>query len=383
MFDRIVAISLMNLQNVPHRLGSSSLIVVGTAGIVCVLCGLFAMSSGLEGVTRVGGANERVLMLSKGTPHEFGSYIPAEIADLLNQLDGFMVRSKERLIAIRQKNQERGRDDYILVRGLGQDWKELRSEVEVVQGRTFSPGRAEAIVGRALLHEFPEYGIGRTIPFYQGDLSVVGVFEANGNLSESEAFTDLSIVADRYGGNFTHTVRGQLTSPRDFDSVAAQLDRITQGYLRLVWEASVLPEHVKERTTMIENFATVVITIMALGAVTASLASMTGSVESRTREIATLRALGFGNGPVAVSILVEACVLSALGAAIGVTLVFASLDGVEAATRGGLGNTLLFRFDVDAMTIARCALLAMFLAFCGAAAATMRVVRLPVVQSLS
>lgn len=377
-----IAITRINLINVTERPGASSVIVIGTACVVAVMCGMLALASGLSAATENASHDNRAVVLRNGSLTEQTSYYTGTAVGRLQQLDQIVHASGELLIYLNQPSIGNREPAPLLLRGVDQQWRQVRPEIRIVRGRAFEPGKREVIVGRALLDDYPHLTIGATLPVYLGELDIVGYFDASGGLAESELLTDLAVIQGQYRrGNAVNMVRVTIDAPTSHTQIQTIFDADPNIGVTLVMEADLHAQHVAERQKMIEAFAYWILAIMAVGAVVASLATMFSAVESRSTEIVTLRALGFGHAPVVVSIVVEALLLALLGAAIGAASVYLLFDGVQTTTRNALGTNLTFAFDVTSRTMALAVLAALALGAVGGAWSAVRAARTPLIRA--
>ncbi len=213
-FKQVVAVTGMNLRSLPARLGSSLVIVVGIAAVVAVLVSVLAMSTGfLESMTRSGRA-ERAIVLGRNAESESSGGFPRDNAvTILNApgikkaADGEPIASAEYLAPILLPEHQGGRDAFIIVRGVGPQAFVLRPEIRLVEGRRFESGLNEMIVGRAAQERLNGITVGSRIAMPNGDWTITGVFESNGDSHESEFLTDANtlIAAMRRGETFNST----------------------------------------------------------------------------------------------------------------------------------------------------------------------------------
>ncbi len=381
----MVSLSILwiNLCSLPRRLGASLVIVIGVAGIVAVLSGLFSLVAGLELSMANSTHADRGVVLRDGSVLENTSYYTGTVVGRLRQLDEITVASGELLIYIRRPSLTTGELTPILLRGVDESWQAMRPEIKVVAGRAFTPGKHEVLVGRALLGEFAGLNLGDEVTDYNSTFTVVGHFDAQGGMAESEMLMDLATVSSAYRrGNAVNAVRVKLSRPDAAAAVQARIDEDPNAGVYLLMEEDLHAEHIAQRKGMIEAFAAWIVGIMLLGAIVAALSTMYAAVAHRTREIATLRALGFANMPIVVALLIEAMLLALLGAAIGTGTVYALFNGMEASTRGGMNVTLVFAFQLTTKIVLGSVALSLGLGFVGGLMATVRASRIPVTQAL-
>lgn len=384
MLRQTLAITGVNLNNVRHRLGASSVIIIGTACVVAVMCGMLALASGLTAATQSASHDNRGVVMRNGSLTEQTSYYTGEAVGRLLQLDQVVHASGELLIYLNQPAVDGREPAPLLLRAIDQHWQKVRPEISIVKGRLFQRGKREVIVGRALLDDYPHFTIGATLPVYLGKLDIVGHFEADSGFAESELLADIAVLRDQYRrGNVVNVVRVTIDKPASRPDIQTAIDADPANGVTLVMEADLHAQHVAERQAMIEAFSYWILAIMALGAVVASLATMFAAVDARSREIATLRALGFGRAPIVASVLAEAFLLALIGGLMGTAVVYFQFDGVLTSTRNALGTNLAFAFQITPRGIAVALFTALVLGLIGGAAAAFRATSIPLGRTLA
>ena len=382
MLGQIVEITLMNLRNLPSRLGSSSVIVVGIAGVVAVLVGLLSMAAGFSSALAGAGSPDRAIVMREGSTSELNGNLFAEQRAIISAMEGVAQASGELYVVAAIEKKGANVTANVPLRGVEQASFDIRPELEIVAGRRFEPGRAEIIVGVKAVDQYVGLEIGQSLPVRSQLWEVVGHFTAQGNAYETEIWADLSNVQSAFRrGSASNTMRLLLDSPGD---AAALNDRLIEDPR---FDVGVRPEmeHYAERsegqTGLITGFGFAVGTIMAVGAVFAALNTMYSAVSARTVEIATLRALGFGNLPVVVSVMIEALGLALIGGVLGGILVWLAFDGYTASTIAGFSQ-VAFDFAVTPGLLQMGLTWALVLGFLGGLFPALRAARLPITTAL-
>ncbi|MFM7118822.1 MAG: ABC transporter permease, partial [Gammaproteobacteria bacterium] len=291
MFTQIVEITLMNLRNIPARLGASSVIVVGIAGVVAVLMAILAMAIGFRTALENTGQPDRAIVLRGGSNGELSSGVSAAAVAIVSSLPGVLVASAELYTIVDVPKRSSGTPANLVVRGVTSAALTLRPEVRITAGRTFESGRREVIIGRGAAAEFAGLDLGAEIAFRDSAWVIVGVFEAAGGASESEIWGDLPVAqtAFRRGGTVS-SMRLQLDQPARAAALAETIANDPRLDLQLRAEPEYYAAQSARLSALITGFGYVVAGIMAIGAVFAALNTMYSAVSSRTVEIATLRA---------------------------------------------------------------------------------------------
>ncbi len=384
MLAQVWEITLMNLRNIPSRLGSSSVIVVGIAGVVAVLIGLLSMAVGFRAALEGTGHADRGLILRDGSTSEMSSGLSLGELSILRNYEGLKHVSGELYVVADLLKKGAETPANVIVRGVEADAFVVRPEIEVVAGRAFEPGRGEIIVGVKAAQEFRQLDIGDSIELRGNPWRVVGHFEASGSAYESEVWADLPMVqsAFRRGGSQT-SVRAVLDDPAQAEAVAARITEDPRLDLALTMEVDYYASQSEARTGLIESFGYAVAVIMAIGAVFAALNTMYSAVSVRTVEIATLRALGFSSGPVVVSVIIESLTLALLGSLLGALIVYLAFDGYTASTLNNASfSQIAFDFAVTPQLVSVGVTWALCLGLIGGLFPALRAARLPITTAL-
>ncbi|MYB38246.1 MAG: ABC transporter permease [Gammaproteobacteria bacterium] len=384
MLGQVLEVTLMNLRNVRSRLGSSSVIVVGIAGVVGVLIALLAMAAGFRATLETGGAPDRAIVMRDGSESEMLSNVSPNDRFYVSTFAGIDAASAELYTVADVPKRDTGLDANLIVRGVEAEAFEVRPEVRIVEGRNFVPGRAEIIAGRNAQSEFAGLDIGNSLEFRNSEWTVVGVFEDGGSAHESEIWVDLAVAqsAFRRGGTVS-SLRLRVDSPASMDALRARVEDDKQLDLKLVPEEEYLAAQASGLATTIELFGTVVAYIMAVGAVFAALNTMYSAVVSRTVEIATLRALGFGGLPVVVSVMIEAIALAFIGGLLGAAIAWFGFNGYTVSTLNNASfSQIAFDFAVTPELMTNGLIWALVLGTIGGLFPAVRAARLPITTAL-
>ena len=384
MLGQVLQVTLMNLSNVNSRLGSSSVIVVGIAGVVAVLIALLAMAAGFRATLETGGAPDRAIVMRDGSESELLSNVSANDRFYVSTFAGIDAASAELYTVADVPKRNTGLDANLIVRGVEAGAFDVRPEVRIVRGRNFVPGRAEIIAGRNAQAEFANLDIGNSLEFRNSEWTVVGVFEDGGSAHESEIWVDLAVAqsAFRRGGTVS-SLRLRVDSPASMDALRARIEDDKQLDLKFVPEQEYLAAQASGLATTIELFGTVVAYIMAVGAVFAALNTMYSAVVSRTVEIATLRALGFGGLPVVISVMIEAIVLAVLGGVLGAAIAWFGFNGYTVSTLNAVSfSQIAFDFAVTPELMTNGLIWALVLGTIGGLFPAVRAARLPITTAL-
>jgi putative ABC transport system permease protein len=387
---QIATITWVSLRTVPQRLGASLTAAVGVAGVVAVMVAVLSIAEGFRRTLETTGAPEGVLVLRGGSDTEMNSILGLEevriIADApeIRRGSNGPLASAELFVVVDLPKRSTGTPANVPLRGVEPSAFEVREGIRIVEGRRFEPGRNELIVGVGAAHEFAGLEVGSTLAFGQVTWTVVGHFSAGGTIPESELWCDVRVLQPAYmRGNSFQAVYARLQSPEVFDDFRNALTADPRLDVRVIRERDYYAEQSDTLHTMITNLGVLVAVLMGIGAVFGAINTMYSAVASRSREIATLRALGFGGGPVVISVLVESLLLALAGGLVGALGSWAAFDGFRAATLNWDSfSQVTFAFAVTPALMIQGVVYALLLGVLGGLFPAVRAARLPVASAL-
>ena len=386
--SQITSISVMNLRSVPQRLGSSFVIVIGIAGVVAVVLSVLAMAIGVLSTISNTGRTDRAIVVRAGSASDLSSVITRDqgltIMDapgVKKDASGQAIASADTLTVVDLPTSDGSSWANVSLRGVGPKLMALRPETKVIAGRMFKPAVHELIVGKKALSQFPSLQIGKRIKVMASEWEVVGVFES-GDQRESEIYGDAETVMSAIRRNAYQPVTVLLESPGSFETFKTALTTNPQLQVEVKRESEYFADQSKTLTQVLSVIAYVVGGIMAVGALFGALNTMYTAVSTRGKEIATLRALGFGATPVVISVFVEAVALALLGAALGSLAAWLFFDGHIVSTSGGGVAQIVFALTLTPGLIAVGVIWAFVIGLVGALFPAVRAARLPVATAL-
>jgi putative ABC transport system permease protein len=387
-WTQVREITLMNLRSVPERLGPSLVIVVGIAGVVGVLVALLSMSAGLQQTLGSGGRSDQVVVTRGGSNGELSSFLAIGSMTLVKQdpaiardEDGVPLASGEIIVITEVPRPGQRTGANVTLRGLPPMGLRLREEFRITAGRIFRPGVQELIVGEGAARQFAGLEVGRTLRFRGSTWTVVGHF-AGGGIYDSELWSDVGTVQGAWRRPSVSSVLAQLRSPAELPAMTARLKADPQLDVEAATQLDFYQGQSGELTATIGVLAGIVALIMAFGAAFGALNTMYSAVSARTREIGTLRALGFGAAPVVASVMAEALLLSFAGGALGALLAYLAFNGYAVSTLGGGFTQIAFEFAVTPALVGLGLGLAVLIGFIGGLAPALRAARIPVTSAL-
>lgn len=371
-------LSWTDLRSVPSRAASSIVAVIGFAGVATMLVVLLSGRAAIRSTYELAGRDTVAAVLSGDSTWEAASFIPSPLVPELESMPGIAHPadgsgiSKELTSggSARLQSNVPGRPGQtVSARGVTPAAFKLRQHFRIVSGRAFDSGKYEAIVGRALADQY-DVREGSTVRLGRADLEVVGIFASPGGTAEMEVWLDKKV----YEGLVIRPMTTDAGPPETFDpasTIWVQLDgatglsqlrnaiaasgteRMKSSKLRVVTEREFFAEQSHDLVERAGKAALVVGLVMGLGALFGAINTMYAAVAHRSREIATLRALGFQRFPISVSIIVEALVLSLVGGVLGAALAVLVIRNVTFAVYNPAASAqIALRFMPDAGIVA-------------------------------
>jgi putative ABC transport system permease protein len=388
--NQLVSVTVMNMRNLPSRIGTSLVAVIGIGGVVAVLVSLLSMGEGFRAALDLSGRADVAMILRGGSPDELSSSLSREEYNAIVVAPGIARDARGPIVAgelytiVDLPMRSTGTGANVPFRGVGDRSADLRDGFRIVAGRMFQAGRNEVVVGQGAFSQFANIGLGEQVKWGSTSWRVVGVFEAGGSVSESEVWTDAVVLRGVYRrGNTVQSVRAQLTSAAALQQVRSTLAQDPRLNVTVRSEEAFYADQSRILLALIKYVGTTIAILMGVGAVFAALNTMYSAVSSRTREIATLRALGFGAAPVVTSVLLESAVLGLLGGVVGGLLVYFGLNGYRATTLNfGSFSQLTFAFTVTPQLLVTGLWYSLILGIVGGLLPGIRAARVPVTTGL-
>ena len=381
---QIVAVTTMGLRAIPDRLGLSLVIVIGMALVVGVTISILSMSVGFMRSVNNTGRIDRAIVLSHGSQFEFASAISRDnalaIADAPGvgiAADGKPIVSAEYVTAVLVSKKSDGLDAYVTLRGVGAEGFTLRPEIRLVNGRMFQSARHELIVGKSARAQFEGLEVGGLVPLADGDWTITGSFESNGDEHESELLADSETLLSATRANTFHSVTVMLKRPESLEDFKAAIATNPTLAVDIYRETEFLAAQSKDLNGFLTLIAYVVGGIMGLGATFGALNTMYSAISARAMEIATLRAIGFSGTAVVASVLAESLLLAVSGAFIGAAVAWITFNGNFHAIGG-----LVFKLAVTPSLVALGIGFAFTLGLVGGLFPAIRAATLPVADAL-
>ena len=390
MLSQIVAVTGVNLKSIRERAGSSAVAIIGIAGVVVVFVSVLSIAEGFRAAMAKAGDPQRIIVMRTGSDTEMTSGLSGEDARLIMDTPGILkgsngpLASAELFVIVNHPLARSGTDANVPLRGVSPNVLQVRPEVKIVEGRMFESGRNEIVVGRAASRQFANLSVGNTVRWGENSWQVVGIFDAHGSVAESELWCDARVLQPAYRrGNSYQSVYARLESIDSFQSVKDAMTADQRLRVTVIREPEYYAEQSRVLQSLVRYVGFAIAGLMGIGAVFGAVNTMYNAVASRTREIATLRALGFKGLPVVISVLTEAVVLSLIGGAIGGLLAYAAFDGYQTATMNWQSfSQVAFAFAVTPALLAQAMIYATIIGLLGGLLPAWKAARMPVVTAL-
>lgn len=381
----------VGVSTLPQRIGSSSVIVIGIAGVVAVLVSLLAMGVGYHDSLSKSGSADTAIVMRGSSASEVSSVLDHTSSNVIGEAPGIArdasgkpIASPELVVAANLPLSDGSGDEgSVQVRGIGEQAWALRPEAKLVAGRKFKPGLRELVAGKGAQRQFAGLEPGHQIKLGSETWTVVGIFDA-GNAMDSELWADADMVAAAYRrGSSRTSVFVRLTSAGAFGTLKAALKGDPRLQVDVETTADYFSKQSEGVTKVISIIGIVVGVIMGIGAIFGALNTMFAAVAARAREIATLRAIGFRGTPVVVAVMLETMLLALLGGVLGGILAWLLFNGFSASTlASGAVGKLSFQLHVTPALMWTGLKWALAIGFIGGLFPAVRAARLPVTTAL-
>lgn len=351
---QLFAVIAMNIRSIPQRASMSIATIVSVALMVGVLLGFLAMSNGFRATLSGSGADDVAIILRGGSQTELNSVLQRSDARLIEvapgiaaDAEGNPILSSELYVIVDGIKRSSQTEANLPLRGVQSQAASLRQNFEISAGRMFEPGTAELVVGEGVIREFEGFNLGETIRLGTNDWTVVGTFSTGGSAFDSEIWTDLGVVQNLYQrGSSIQSIRVRLTSAEALDTLREYTEGEDRLNVDVNSEAAYFADSAGGTALLIEFVGWPLAITMAIGAFAGAWNTMYSSVDARTREIATLRTIGFSGFTAFMGTLIESLVLALIGGLLGVLAIYLLFNGASASTLGSGFTQVVFTFAV-------------------------------------
>ena len=381
---------IYNVESVRARWRTTVVAVLGIAGSVGVCVAMLALARGFEAALVGCGSPANAMVRRAGSTSEMDSVVTLEDLRALEDApevargsDGPLV-SPEMVVIANLALKESGTDANVQVRGVTKRALDVHPGVSILEGRFLNPAMPELVVGKYAAMTYAGVGLGRSLRFGGTDWTVVGIMDTGGSAFDSEIWCDRDLLAPTYQRplNIFQSATVRLTSESALEGLKKRAEADPRLQLNVERETDYYAKASETMTMMITTLGVIVVVIMGLGAVFAALNTMYSAVAERTREIATIRALGFGAWSVVFSFLLEALLIAAVGGAIG-CLAALPINGLTTGTMNfQTFSHLSFAFRVTPVVLAQGMAFALFMGVVGGLPPAWRAANLPITVAL-
>ncbi|MBB4759294.1 putative ABC transport system permease protein [Xanthomonas campestris] len=383
-----LAAARIGIATLPQRWGASSVIVVGIAGVVGVLVAMLAMGQGFQATLNSTGDDTTAIVLRGGSQAETNSVITRELVPLISSLPGIAADARGRPLlspelsqVVNVASKSDGTDVNAQVRGVGEQAWAVHAKVRLVQGRRFTTGLREIVVGKGALNQFRGLELGRTLTLGSQQWTVVGVF-ASGDAHDSELWTDAQTLATTYNRSAYQSISVRTTGKAGFSQFKTAMAADPRLKLDVETTRAYYGKQGGGLNRLISLLGTVIGAIMAVGAVFGALNTMYAAVATRAREIATMRAIGFRGTPVIMALMLETMLLALLGGLLGGLIAWAIFNGYSVSTLGSNFSQIVFQFKVSPELLWSGLKWALGIGLVGGLFPALRAARLPITTAL-
>jgi putative ABC transport system permease protein len=388
--SQTVAVTALNLRTIPQRLGSSGVAIIGIAGVVIVLVSVLSIAAGFTAAMQSSGSPSRAIVMRSGADSEMTSGLTGAEVDVIKQAPGLRrdgqtaVASAELYVIIDLPKKSTNTSANVPMRGVQPTAMAVRNEASIVEGRMLEFGTNEIVVGRGASGQFAGLTVGNEFKSGQDTWKVVGIFETDGGVSETEIWSDARVLQGAYRrGNSYQTVLVQLDSSDSFDTFRDWLTANPQVNVQVRREADYYAQQSRALSGLIQGIGFGIAALMGIGAVFGAILTMYTAVSTRSREIATLRALGFNTTSVVVSVLAESLALAAIGGVLGGVGAYLAFNGYQTSTMNfSTFSQVAFAFQVTPQLLVMGLIYALAMGLVGGLFPAVRAARLPIPTAL-
>jgi len=405
-FSQIGAVTAMNVRNIPERWASSLVAVVGIAGVTLVLIAVLSIAAGFSKALELSGSQDVAIVLRNGATNEMSSGFGQEQVTIISDAPGIRreaprnapLVSAELYVLTEGKLKGKDTGANLPFRGVGPMAPKLRKAFRIEQGRMMKEGTNEIVVGKGVVSNYelnvgtvdkPRYvpvEPGKTVRWGNADWVIVGIFSDDGGVAESEAWGDVKLVQQVWNrGSSYQSVRARLTdeSEATFKKLKDALTKDPRLQISIQREPAFYAEQQAVMSTLIKGAGIFFAIMMGFAAIFAAVNTMFNAVASRVREIATLRAMGFGAAPVVFSVLVESLLLGAGGGLLGGILAYLFLNGMQSSTMNfQTFSQITYAFTVTPQLMVTGIIYGLVLTFIAGLLPGIRAARMPITSGL-
>jgi putative ABC transport system permease protein len=386
-----LAVVALSVRTIPQRFSSSAVAIVGIAGVVVVFVSVLSIAAGFGAALQGAGSPRRAVVLRSGSDSEMTSGFQGSEVDVIKQAPGILREGQNALVAAElyvvidlPKRSSPDKPANVPLRGIEPVSMKVRDNVSITEGRMLQFGTNEVIVGRGAHGQFVSTNVGDTIDSGKNKWQVVGVFEAQGGVAETEIWVDARTLQGVYQrGNTFQVVLARLESENSLQGFSDWLTTNPQLNVMVRRENEYYSAQSQLMTRLIQSIGFGIAALMGIGAVFGAILTMYTAVATRAREIATLRALGFNTAAVLASVVGESMALGVIGGTIGGIIAYIGFNGYQTSTMNfQTFSQVAFAFRVTPGLLVTGLAYALAMGFIGGLFPAVRAARLPIPTAL-
>jgi len=388
--ETTVAVTAMSLRNVWQRRSATLVSLTGICGVVLVVVAVLAMAEGFRSTLEMAVSEDAAIVIRGGSSSEMASVLSQEEVNLVTNAAGIdrdadgPLTSAEFFATVDVAKRSTNTWANVPIRGIEKQGAKIRPHFKLVSGRMFETGHSEIVVGVGASQAFAGLNLGATLVSGANRWQVVGIFSDHGSVAESEIWTDVRVLQGAYSrGSSFQTARVKLSSPNAFAAFRDALTSDPRLNVTVKTERAYFADQSRSLTGVIRGAGVMIAILMGAGALFGALNTMYSAVAVRAREIATLRALGFGAIPIVVSVLTEATLIGLVGGLVGGGIAYVAFNGYQASTLNmDTFSQVTFAFSVTPVLLTAGIGYALLLGLIGGLMPAVRAVRQPIVDGL-
>jgi putative ABC transport system permease protein len=392
------ALTVINFKSFPQRFTASLVSMLSIGCVAAVMLSVLAMSEGMMKTLQLTGLDNTVLVMRAGAMSELQSVMfPVEVNILANNEKVLKNKQEDAIVSAEMfvnaevaYTQEIGGAEVpqaptsLALRGISKSTQQFRPNFRLVSGKMFVTGVRQLIIGQAIARRIPELSVGKKITLGGAQWEISGIFSDGNSVFESELWADIGMVQSDYRrGNTIQSIRLALNNIDDLPALEREWQDDPRLNIRVLSEKQFFADQASSLTRLIRWLGFPIAIVMALGAMVAALNTMYAAIASRSKEIATHKAIGFSPFAISTSILCEALLIAFVGGLFGILPLYLVFDGWTAATQNANNlSQMMFNFDISLLLAIKAMSLALFIGLLGGLLPALKAMRLPVTEAL-
>jgi putative ABC transport system permease protein len=381
----------LSVKSLPLRFSHSVISIISIACVTAVMLTVLTLTDGMHKTMAKSALDNSLLVMRTGASAELQSVLfpievnmlsnhPSVVRDSHNQA----LYAAEMFVSSQYKHAENQQESSLTLRGVSKNSYLFRPNFSLVQGQKFQTGVREILVGQAIARKYPQFSVGNTIQLGTSQWLISGIFSDNNSVFEAELWADLAMVqADYQRGNSVQSLRLVVQQNTDLAQLQQQWQDDPRLNVSAQWEKTFFAQQGQKLTRLIRWLGFPIAIIMALGAAIAALNTMYAAIASRSKEIATYKAIGFSAEAMFLAVLFEAMLLALIGALLGILPLYLGFNGYTAATQNASNlSQLLFNFNIRFELISQALICSVAIGLIGGLLPALQALRLPVTHAL-